>query len=153
MFNNFNHLWGVCVCGIAGYILKRVINGPHPVSGALLAGIRRRGPDDEGVCLIDRSAQNPHFFSTERSHPSVAGSLPSWLNAPVPHDTAFFHTRYSIIDTSVGGHQPFCRSDGSCVAVFNGEIYNYVELREQLTVKGVNFRTSSDTEVLVEGDR
>ena len=57
------------------------------------------------------------------------------------------HRRLSIIDTSQEGNQPFYSSDGNLVMVFNGEIYNYLELREELS--DFHFKTSSDTEVLL----
>lgn len=60
------------------------------------------------------------------------------------------HRRLSIIDTSTRAAQPMTTSDGSLVIAFNGEIYNYIELRENLVARGVTFRTSSDTEVLLE---
>lgn len=59
------------------------------------------------------------------------------------------HARLSIIDTSNGASQPFHSHDGRYVIVFNGEIYNYKALRKPLENLGVNFKTSSDTEVLL----
>jgi len=58
------------------------------------------------------------------------------------------HRRLSIIDVSANGHQPMLSSDGKIVVAFNGEIYNYIELKEEL--KGhYQFRTGSDTEVII----
>ncbi|MHC2993597.1 asparagine synthetase, partial [Pontibacter sp. HJ8] len=57
--------------------------------------------------------------------------------------------RLSIIDLSPDGHQPMISSDDRYVLVFNGEIFNYVELREELQGQGVVFRTKTDTEVLL----
>jgi len=62
------------------------------------------------------------------------------------------HRRLSIIDLSTG-QQPMQSSDGRYVIVFNGEIYNFPELRDELVEKGCRFRTRSDTEVILEGYR
>ncbi len=59
------------------------------------------------------------------------------------------HTRLSIIDLSEAGHQPMPSSDGSKWIVFNGEIYNYAELKWELKQRGEAFRSASDTEVLL----
>jgi asparagine synthase (glutamine-hydrolysing) len=57
--------------------------------------------------------------------------------------------RLSIIDLSQAGHQPFFSADGRYVMVFNGEIYNYIELREELQECGIQFNTKTDSEVLL----
>jgi len=59
------------------------------------------------------------------------------------------HRRLSIVDLTPGGHQPMANAEGTIWIVFNGEIYNYVELAEALAKKGHRFRSSSDTEVLL----
>ena len=63
---------------------------------------------------------------------------------------AFGHVRLAIIDPQHGA-QPFVSDDGNLVVTYNGEIYNYVELRDELRARGASFRTASDTEVLLRG--
>ena len=58
--------------------------------------------------------------------------------------------RLSIIDVA-GGHQPLANEDGTVQVVFNGEIYNFAEVRAELVARGHRFRTNSDTEVIVHG--
>ena len=67
----------------------------------------------------------------------------------VDGDVALGHRRLSIIDLG-GGHQPMISADGRYVLVYNGEIYNYAELRRDLIARGASFRTESDTEVLLQ---
>src|SRR5687767_10556644 len=57
--------------------------------------------------------------------------------------------RLAILDLSPSGHQPMATPDGEVITVFNGEIYNFIELRNELKVLGHNFRSSGDTEVLL----
>jgi asparagine synthase (glutamine-hydrolysing) len=59
------------------------------------------------------------------------------------------HRRLSIIDLSTAGNQPMFSEDGNLVIVFNGEIYNYLELRDDLEKKGYKFKTKTDTEVIL----
>jgi len=140
------------MCGIAGYILKKSSKQANFVD-PLLASIRQRGPDDEGVLLAFRNKKRFESYRTEKTVESLAGHLKfiEQKNHVCEHDIAMIHTRYSIIDLSDGGHQPFLSQDQSIAVVFNGEIYNYIELREELIKEGFQFRTESDTEVLVEG--
>lgn len=69
-----------------------------------------------------------------------------WSTGPV----ALGHTRLSIVDLDERAHQPFLDASGRFAIVFNGEIYNHAALRRRLQAEGIQFRTQSDTEVLLE---
>lgn len=71
-----------------------------------------------------------------------------WMNAA--RSVGLAHTRLSILDLSPGGHQPMISADGRRVICFNGEVYNFRELRTELAQCGVVFKTESDTEVLLQ---
>ena len=93
---------------------------PPGTIGAMSALLARRGPDDHGV-FEDREA-----------------------------GIAFAHRRLSIIDLSPAGHQPMADGSGRYTICYNGEIYNYRELRAELVARGRNLRGHSDTEVILE---
>ncbi len=113
------------MCGIGGVVewTGRMIDPALPAR--FCRALRHRGPDDEGIHL----QQAP----SGRSAASVA----------------LAHTRLSIIDLA-GGRQPMSSPDGAVWIVFNGEIYNYRELRAGLEQGGCRFRTQSDTEVILQ---
>ncbi len=77
---------------------------------------------------------------------------PDALEIAVDGPVGLGHTRLSIIDIA-GGRQPMPSSDGSLTVVFNGEIFNYRELRDEFVAKGHHFRTQSDTEVILHAYR
>jgi asparagine synthase (glutamine-hydrolysing) len=106
--------------------------------------MRHRGPDDEGISLIDPERDVRQDLLTENS----ARSVQRFDAKDIPHRIGIGHRRFSIVDMSSGGHQPFWCSENKVCVAFNGEIYNYVELREELEQQGFTFRTASDTEVL-----
>lgn len=109
------------MCGILGTFVTSSTHFDLQRVQFALRKLGHRGPDDHGLQCI-----------------SVAGG-----------NLALGQTRLSIIDLTAGGHQPMRSEDGRYVIVFNGEIYNYKELREDLKVHGCRFISNSDTEVLL----
>ncbi len=103
--------------------------------------------------LIDRCIRpdSDHLLSRQISMISHRGpdALQFWTGPGI----GLAHARLSIIDLSANAHQPMLSEDGRLAIVFNGEIYNFQEVREQLLALGHVFRTSSDTEVILHGYR
>ena len=119
---------------------------------AAVQAIRHRGPDDEGYLLF--GSQPPRVLALSGPDTMTEVSLPPVSGADLSQFTcAFGHRRLSIIDLSAAGHQPMSTADGRFWVTYNGEIYNYLELRRELGVRGSVFTTASDTEVLLEAYR
>lgn len=138
------------MCGIAGYFVsesRRVT----PIL-AMAASIEHRGPDDEGFMLADVMTQQCHTFASAKSPRSIKQLYPVFdAGKFIPkHHLALAQVRYSIIDLSPNGHQPMWSKCGRFCIIFNGEIFNYIELRELLKKTGRIFLTQSDTEVLLQ---
>jgi asparagine synthase (glutamine-hydrolysing) len=79
---------------------------------------------------------------------AIAHRGPDGNGAYINDDVGLAHARLSIIDVG-GGHQPMCNEDGTVWITFNGEVFNYLELRAELIARGHTFKTNSDTEVIV----
>jgi asparagine synthase (glutamine-hydrolysing) len=109
------------MCGIAG--IFNYSQSPNLISDSILkrmtSVIAHRGPDDEGI-----------YISPDRM-------------------LGFGFRRLAIIDLSPAGHQPMSTPDGSLWIVFNGEIYNHLELRKTLEAKGYRYRSKTDTETIL----
>ncbi|HEY3804331.1 MAG TPA: asparagine synthase (glutamine-hydrolyzing) [Kofleriaceae bacterium] len=122
------------MCGIAGYY-----DPSEPASESrvrtMADRLAHRGPDAQGFALI--ATATGEVWTGDRAKPRA------------PFDLALGHRRLSIIDLSDAGRQPMGSADGRHWVVYNGEIYNYLELRDELAAKGHAFRSSSDTEVLL----
>jgi asparagine synthase (glutamine-hydrolysing) len=114
------------MCGIAGILGRSAGGGFEPASTNPLQSLAHRGPDDSG-------------WVAHRPHPAQGSS-----------HSLLLHRRLSILDLSDAGHQPMSTADGGHTIVFNGEIYNYRELRDELARLGCAFRTQTDTEVLLQ---
>ncbi|MDR3039058.1 MAG: asparagine synthase (glutamine-hydrolyzing), partial [Candidatus Adiutrix sp.] len=104
---------------------------------AQFAALAERGPDDRGFATFDAQGR---LAATERGPAPEAAGTPALLLG---------QTRLAIIDLSPAGHQPLRSPDGRYTLIFNGEIYNYLELRRELEAEGLAFRTRTDTEVLL----
>ena len=102
-----------------------------------------------GICGIFDLSGNPINRDTLAKMNSVIRHRgPDGDGELVDHEVGLGHRRLSIIDVG-GGAQPIGNEDGSIQIVFNGEIYNFIELREELLKAGHSFKTKSDTEVIV----
>jgi asparagine synthase (glutamine-hydrolysing) len=101
-------------------------------------------------CLVLASDADPDQAWVASATQRIAHRGPDDEGFYSDHDVALGYKRLAIIDLSQSGHQPMRSGDGRYWMVFNGEIYNYVELGAELREQGVALRTSSDSEVLLE---
>ena len=138
------------MCGISVLFHKQYIS-PDLYEQFIISlkKIEHRGPDDEGVVLINTTNGNYKIVRTDKTHAEFCNITSLNEINLNDYNLIFGHKRLSILDLSVNGHQPMQGHDGSWI-VFNGEIYNYIELREELKLLGCHFKTNSDTEVLLE---
>jgi len=108
------------MCGICGIIGFNDTEQARSAVRKMNNVLRHRGPDDEGI----------------------------WISESPP--LAFGHRRLAIIDLSQKASQPFISHDGRFIITYNGEVYNYRELREKCSENGSIFKSQSDTEVIIE---
>ena len=109
------------MCGITGFYTKSSIINPEKILEEMLEYIAHRGKDNRGI-YVDKNTNSKETFGIG-------------------------HNRLSVIDLSENGNQPYFFKD--YIVSYNGEIYNYEELRHDLIKKGCDFDSSSDTEVII----
>jgi asparagine synthase (glutamine-hydrolysing) len=121
---------------------------------AMAARLRHRGPDGEGHLLWSPGDHQPRLLAGPDTPPAVLATATPWRpHAQVADEPrrdavlAMGHRRLSIVDLSPWGHQPMGR--GPLWMVYNGEVYNHLELRAELEASGQRFAGHSDTEVLL----
>jgi asparagine synthase (glutamine-hydrolysing) len=104
-----------------------------------------------GIAGIVTYSEKPLEISIQRMQKALLHRGPDDRGIYISSDrkAALTHTRLSILDLSPAGHQPMCIADGRYWITFNGEIYNYRELRAQLESQGEHFQSQTDTEVIL----
>jgi asparagine synthase (glutamine-hydrolysing) len=110
------------MCGLAGFVGDAGRERSQEIVGRMLQAQGHRGPDSTGV----------------------------WCGTVAGADIGLGLARLKILDLSDAANQPMVSTDGRYVLVYNGEIYNYLELRDELIDAGACFRTSGDTEVVLQ---
>lgn len=141
------------MCGITGILAKASI------SAATLEGmndlISHRGPDDEGYVLFNKGVAS--IFGGKDTPSEVYESQITYCpNKAIrknliddSYTLGLAHRRLAIVDISDSGHQPMSFENGRYWIVYNGEIYNYLELKKELEDLGILFQSTSDTEVIL----
>lgn len=141
------------MCGIAGLVAKHTSIDLPRILARLSKSLAHRGPDGEGFMLGNARGSMP--FASEETPKGNRTDLPYWPQTSLPTEQAAIyhfglaHRRLAILDLSLSGHQPLCVNEQRYWITFNGEIYNYLELREELKNAGHTFASSTDTEVVL----
>lgn len=140
------------MCGIFGVIQARPFKAQEISAMGKL--IRHRGPDDEGFLVIESEActayggvDTPESLYSAKG-PGIPGRRLDPLAFGPKGGLVLGHRRLSILDLSAAGHQPMLYLDRYWI-VFNGEVYNYIELQAELRTKGYAFNSHTDTEVVL----
>ncbi|CDR34362.1 asparagine synthase (glutamine-hydrolyzing) [Criblamydia sequanensis] len=144
------------MCGIAALISLNGIRNLKDII-EMSSKVAHRGPDDEGFVLFSNFEKAPEILGSSAT-PEDAFRLPlPYSPKEKINPSACFgrlalsHRRLSIFDLSSFGHQPMASPCSSLWIAYNGEIYNFPELKKELVKEGVSFRTGTDTEVLLQG--
>ena len=132
------------MCGILAYYSKSFLNSKE-ISDSIqsLNSIKHRGPDGEGVVLINTNTGNYKILKTKDTPNDIEikDILRSDFNLLIGH------RRLKIIDLTSSGHQPM-EFENNWIS-YNGEIYNYLEIKKELQIEGYKFKSSSDTEIVL----
>ena len=141
------------MCGIAGILSINNDSGNH--LGNLIGmveSMHTRGPDDEGYFLVNEKQETRNFLGQNSSKESRSYFHEyAYVNTALRAESvlAMGHRRLSILDTSAHGHQPMQDASGRYSISFNGEIYNFKEIKKELESLGYVFRSNADTEVIL----
>lgn len=127
------------MCGIVGfYSYRGNISLSKEMLNTMTNSMSHRGPDDSGCVLFEKAKKIPSAFKNITDSTKISEGF-----------AGLGHRRLSIIDLSKRGHQPMSAEGGLVWMVYNGEVYNYIELREELEAKGYDFNSTTDSEVVL----
>lgn len=135
------------MCGICGFVTKG-INASASTLVRMNTSLRHRGPDDEGYFCVTEN-RGAHFIGDDSIN-TLKGIVPH-INPDQKITAGLGFRRLSIIDLSAAGHQPMMNDAKNIILTFNGQIYNYKALRQELEQKGFEFKSTTDTEIILKG--
>lgn len=133
------------MCAIAGLVDRRGADLALVVRTveAMRQAMAHRGPDDEGLIVLGGEGED------RRTADGALSGQGAVRRGPASAMAVLAHQRLAVIDLTSTGHQPMATPDGRFWITYNGELYNYRALRDELERDGVRFRGTSDTEVLL----
>lgn len=127
------------MCGFTGYFnLNNSFETSNVAIRQMIALQKHRGPDDSGIIGINTSNKTFEEIGFEND-----------IDFKEPRDLLFGFNRLSILDLSPNGHQPMSSPDKNVVLMMNGEVYNAFDFKEELIQRGHNFKSTSDTEIVL----
>jgi len=140
------------MCGITGFVAFNAGIEAKYVK-AMNDQIKHRGPDDEGYYILDADDVELVLGGVDTKY-TLDGlaylpkeTINNYANSKVK--LAFGHRRLSILDLSTLGHQPMSMDNGNYWITYNGEVYNYIEIKQELEDLGYRFISNTDTEVIL----
>jgi len=145
------------MCGLAAVFSPQPA-GLEALARAMAEIVRHRGPDDEGLVAFTGAALTPEARGGPDTPADAYRAAVAYAPSPASHapDEAFAalaHRRLAVVDLSPSGHQPMASPDRRYWVIYNGEIYNHVELRAELEGLGCAFVSHSDTEAILHAYR
>lgn len=140
------------MCGISGIVFKQAVSckEAHQKIGAMSRAIAHRGPDGDGALIWHNAQQFTVYHKPNlQVHPGLQWTILEPQTDSTPAQLALAHRRLSILDLSDAGFQPMFDSQTQNWIIFNGEIFNFQELRSKLCEQGHTFYSQTDTEVIL----
>ena len=131
------------MCGFVGYVNKNMDQIDSNMIKSMMKLQEHRGPDDSGLTLFSSNEKNSISYNQNELKNFHSKDNKFKLNGGIGFN------RLSVIDVSKNGHQPMANKDKTIYIMFNGEIYNAFQLKNELIDKNYNFKSKTDTEIIL----